>query len=147
MTFRIKERLVIVLSMKVNQGSGQFEQAADGYGETIDETAASAIRDDLPADDEFALLGIDAHGVQKRQTPVMGLQLENSLDKTPFLAGPYHFRARPHSENQTQGADEDGFARAGFACNDVQPGTEFDFNFVDQRVVDDKQSAKHGQDS
>ena len=147
MTIRIKQRLVIVLSVKVDQGPGQVEQPPDGNGQTVDETAAATVRSDLPADDEFTVLGLDAHGVQKRQTAVIGLQLENGLDETPFLARPDHVRARPRSENQTQGADEDGFARAGFTRNDVQPGSEFDFNSVDQRVVDDQQAAEHVQDS
>ena len=82
---------------------------------------------DLAADDDFAAVGA----------------FEDGLNRRGVFAGADEVGAGAAADEQVDGLDEHGLARAGFAGEDVEARFELDLESVDDRQVAHAEKAKH----
>ena len=124
---RVEERLVLVLTVQIDQRRAELAQRGRRRERVVDERAAAALRGDLAPHDDFAAVG----------------PLEDRLDGRDLLAGPDEVGARPPADQQVDRLNDDGFAGAGFAGEDVQAGFELDLEAVDDRQMTHGEKTKH----
>src|SRR5439155_17961172 len=70
--------------------------------------------------------------------------LEDGFDGRRVLARADEIPRRASAEQQTDGFDEDGLARTGFAGEHVEPGVELDLNGINDREMADSKEVEHG---
>ncbi len=127
MAVGLEQSLVIVLAVQLDQTRREIAKRRRGGQRAVDERATASLRRDLPADDHFAVAGV-----------------EDRLDGRDVFARPHEVARRARAKQQSDGFDEDRLAGARFARQDVQAGFELDLDFVDDREVLDAQVAQHG---
>jgi hypothetical protein len=70
-------------------------------------------------------------------------QVENGLDRATVTTGAQEGAVGSFAQQQVEGADDDGFARAGFAGNDVAATLQLQCQIGNQRQISDAQRAQH----
>ena len=70
--------------------------------------------------------------------------LEDGLDGGGLLAGPHELGAGAAADEQADRADEDRFAGAGFAGEDVEAGRELELETIDDGQMADAEEPDHG---
>src|SRR5262249_48738527 len=124
----IQQRLVLVLSVQLDQAVGQFLERA-GCGErTVHKRATSPLCGDLPPDEE-----------------VLASALEDRFYRRCVLACANEIAGGATTEQQPDSLDENRLSRTGFACQDVQAGVEFHLDRIDDRQMSNAQKAEHGE--
>ena len=124
----IEQDLVLVLAVQIDERAGGLAERRAGDERAVDEGPAAPLRRDFAADDHFAAVGL----------------LEDRLDGRGLLAGPDELGAGASADEQSDRADEDGFAGAGFAGQDVEAGREFELESIDDGEVGDAEEPDHG---
>src|SRR6476620_12107569 len=102
---RIQKRVVLVLTVELDQLNREVLQGGSRRQSTVDEGAASALRAELAADHDLF--------------PAV---FEDCLDRRSFFASADEVSCRASTEQQPDGFDEDGLAGTGFASEDVEAG-------------------------
>ncbi len=87
---RFEQRLMIVLSVQIEQCRAELSQRARRRERIVDERAASSLRRDFAPDDHFGAVRPFEHGLNNREV----------------LAGPHQVRAGPAADEQVDGLDE-----------------------------------------
>src|SRR5205814_936430 len=123
-----EQRLVLVLSVQLDEPAREVLQRAGRSKSAVDERAAPALRGDLASDDQL-----------------FAAALEDGFYRRAVFAGANQVARRPAAQQQADGLDEDRFAGAGFAREDVQPRLELDLGGVNDGQVADAQEAEHGE--
>ena len=99
--------------------------------------------EDLPLDQQFALLDFEAGRLQQAAHARVVLHIEDARDARPRFAGADHFRRSAPAEQQPKGIHHDGFAAARLAGQQIQARMEMDAQPLDHRVVLDHQFQEH----
>ena len=108
--------------MDEGQLGGELLEDGDGGGLVVDEDAAFAGGEDFAAEDDVVAFGVDA--VLFEDGFGAGGGLEDAGDDGLFRAVAYNFRGGFAAHEQGKRIDEDRFARAGFAGEQVEAGAE-----------------------
>jgi hypothetical protein len=125
---RVKQRLMLVLAVQLDEPRRQFLQRSGRGQGAVDESAAPALRGDLAAYQELF--------------PAV---LENRLDRGDVLASANQVPGCPPPSSRPTASTSIDLPAPGLARQDVQARVEFDLNRVDDRQVLDAQEAKHGE--
>src|SRR5258708_31102743 len=143
MTFGAEQGMLLVLSVDLDQRRADFAEALYGGEFAVDhDPRASAAFGDHPAHDEFAASAVAFARGQFRHRGLT-LELEQPFDDSFFLAGANHVGRRARAEQQSERAQDDGFAGAGFAGEDIEAGAELEMSFLDDREVAYVQFEQH----
>ena len=100
--------------MYVDEAAAELLQLGDGDALVVDPRARTAFGGDGAADDGTAEVGFD-----------LGLLRPVAHDRA--VGTP--------SENELKRPDQDGFTRARLASDDIEPGSEFDFDLLDDSKI------------
>ncbi len=115
MALGAKQRMLLVLSINLHQRRADFAEALHGGEFAVDRDArASAALGDHPAHEQFAPPAVAFARGQFRHRG-LALELEQSLDDSFFLARADHVGRGARAEQQSERAQDDRFAGAGFA--------------------------------
>src|SRR5262245_27825499 len=127
----VKERLLLMLSVNVQQLRRQFPENRNGCGLVVDVNPISFVRRDFSSDDELAVLSVEAKPVEV----VAEFHLEDGFDDRAAFAGTYHFCRCFASRKQAQRIDDNGFAGPSFTGKKVETVFEMKFELIDQSEV------------
>jgi len=119
---------VLALPVKFYEPARQVLQRASRRELVVDEGAASALRRDLPADEQLFPAG-----------------LEDGLDGGGVLTRADQVARGAVSEQQTDSLDENRLAGAGFACQHIEARRELDLDRIDDRQPFDAKEPEHGE--
>ncbi len=114
----------------------------DGGGLVVDEDAALAGGENFAAQDDFGAFGVDA--VFFEDGFGAGRGLEDAGDDGLVRAVADHFGRGFAAHEQGQRVDEDGFAGAGFAGEQIEARAEDGDGVIDDGVVFSAQFDEHG---
>ena len=139
-----QERLVVVLAVDVDQGGGEGFEFAAGHALVVHPGFAAAVAQ--------GAADVDLAGVVRVVEAVFGKRLlvcaaqfaEGGADGGACLAVADAAGVGAFAEDEAEGVDENGFARAGFAGQDVVAGTEGDFAVFDDGDLVDGELFEHG---
>ncbi len=139
-----QERLVVVLAVDVYQGGGEGFEFAAGHALVVHPGFAAAVAQ--------GAADVDLAGVVRVVEAVFGKRLlvcaaqfaEGGADGGACLAVADATGVGAFAEDEAEGVDEDGFARAGFASEDVVAGAEGDFAVFDDGDLVDGELFEHG---
>ena len=134
------------LGLGVDEGQlgGELLEDGDGGGLVVDEDAALAGGEDLAAEDDVVAFGVDAVFFQDGFGAGGGL--ENAGDYGFFRAVADNFRGRLATHQEGKRIYQYGFARAGFAGEEVEAGAELGDGVIDDGVVFSAQFDEHLED-
>ena len=118
----VEQAALVVLAVDLDQGAHLLGQSRGGHGRVVDAGRRAAIGRDL------------AHGDER-----LGQPIEQRLDPRHVGAVADERRVGPRPERQPERIDEQAFARAGLAGDDVEPGVERQAESIDEREIDDGQ--------
>ena len=140
-----EETLLIVLAVDVAEEGSEFLQKGGGNGAAIEEGARLTVGQDFAFEDQFVFGGFDA-GMLENGGEGGGLGLfEDAGDAGAFGAAAHHFGRGAATEEQAEGVDDDGFAGAGLAGEEVQTRVEADAESLDDGVVFNQQFDQHAE--
>ena len=139
-----QERLVVVLAVDVYQGGGEGFEFAAGHALVVHPGFAAAVAQ--------GAADVDLAGVVRVVEAVFGKRLlvcaaqfaEGGTDGGARLAVADAAGIGAFAEDEAEGVDENGFARAGFAGEDVVAGAEVDFAVFDDGDLVDGELFEHG---
>ena len=114
----IEQRLMLVLTVELDQAVGQILQRAGRGQRAVDEGPAPSLRGDLAAHQQL-----------------FAAAFEDRFDRRGVFAGADEVAGGAAAEQQSDRLDEDRLAGAGLAGQDVQAGVEFDLDRVNHREV------------
>ena len=117
-------KLALVSRLSVNQGQlgSELAKHCDGGGLIVDEDAPLAGRKNFAAQNHVASAGVDA--VFFKDGLGTGCGLEDAGNNGLLGAVAHQIRRAFATHQQRQRVHQDGFARAGFAREQVQAGAE-----------------------
>src|SRR5581483_3051137 len=132
-----QQREVVALAVDVDEVRCELRQRRGRHGAAVHPGDAPARRH-VARDDQHAVLRLDAKlGQQLGQTLVLAVKLEDPLHARGGRARADDLRAQPRTEQPRERVDEDRFARAGFAGDDVEARPELQPDpFDDGEVLD-----------
>src|SRR5262249_15668797 len=117
----IQEDLVFVLTVEIDKDRGQIAERGTGSECAVDEGAASALRGDLPPQDDLLTIGL----------------VENRLDDGGVLPRPDEVRRGPAAQQETDGTVQNGLPCPGLSGQDVQARLELQLEVVDHGEIAD----------
>ncbi len=128
----------------MNEGELGRELLEDGVGSglIVDEDAALAGGENLAAKDDFGAFGVDAVCFEDGFCAGRGLEDAGDDGFVGAVADDVGGRFAAHEEGER--VHEDGFARAGFAGEEVEAGPEGGDGVIDDGVVFSAQFDEHG---
>ena len=132
-----EQMLIFMCAVNVNHQFAQTAQNLESNRGFIQKIPAGGGSDD-PADQQRAVLfGLNTGFFQQWQNRSLrtGGQGKFPGDFTARRADTDHGPVRPFAQQQTDAAHDDGFSRAGFAADDIEPGTEFHVGAFHQSEV------------
>jgi hypothetical protein len=114
----------------------------DGGGLVVDEDAALAGGEDFAAEDDLGAFGVDAVGFEDGFGAGRGFEDAGDDGLVGAVAddSPEAFAAHEEGER----VDEDGFACAGFAGEEIEAGAEGGDGVIDDGVVFSAEFDEHG---
>ena len=121
-----KQPLLPVLAGVHEKAWTELGQAVLGTQVVVDEQAAAARAGQLAAQEEL-----------------LAVQAEHGLHQGLVPAGPDQVGRDALAEDEVQGAQDEGLARAGFAREHVQAGAELQFHVVDEGQIANAQCLEH----
>lgn len=140
----MEKGLVVVGAMQIDEeGADAFEEGERGGGVVDEGLGAAGSLDDAPQDQLAVFAGVQACVGQDGVNGLGVREAENGFDDALGFAGADGGGVGAFAEEQIESADEDGFAGAGFAGDDVESGFEGDGCFFDEREIFDSQQGKH----
>ena len=143
----VEKGLVVVGAVEVDEAGAEALEEGQGDGGVVDKGLAAAGGLDGAAEDELsAFAGVEA-GFGEEGVDFRGVgEVEGGLDGALGFAGTDRGGVGAFAEEQIEGPDEDGFAGAGFAGDDVEPGFERDGGFLDEGEIFHSQERQHGEE-
>src|SRR5262249_24407413 len=119
---------MFVLSVELDEPVRQLLQRSGGRERAVDECAASSLGRDLAAHEQL-----------------FSTALEDGLDRCCLFARSYQLARRAPADQESNRFHEDGFAGAGFAREDIEPGVEFDLDGVYDGEMVNTEEAEHAE--
>ena len=137
----IKQAAIVRLAMHFQQQAAQIFEQADADRLVIDEGAGFAVGGKAAAQHDLAVM---RHRLvlQQGARAMIGRRIEHRCGGALGSPGAYASAATP-ADREPQGIQQDGFARPGFAGQDIEAGGEFQRGLFDQHDVADRQRGKH----
>ena len=141
----MKEGLMVVRAVDVHQPLAELAQHTKGGRRAVDELAVGAgggkgaLERELSVLARFEAIFIE-EGFQRR---AQAGDIEQRLDGAGIAAGADERAVGAFAENEAEGADDDGFAGAGFAGDDIAAGLKFESEIGGQRKVFDADCGQH----
>ena len=143
MALGAQQRMLLVLSIDLDQRRADLAEALHGGEFAVDRDArASTALGDDPAHEQLATAAVAFARGEFRHCG-FAFEFEQPLDDRFFLTGANHFGRRARAEQQSERAQDDRFAGAGFARQHVEAGAELEIGFLDDREVADVQFEQH----
>ena len=138
-----KQRLVLVLSVQIDQPVADLLQQTGWHGDVIHKGPASAAGQNLAAQQKRVVLTLEVVLFEKVKDGVVGLELELRLHHGTILSGTQHADVSAAAQDQPKRPHENGFPRAGFTRDDVEVGSEFDLHLVNHGEISHVQPSEH----
>ena len=140
--FRMKQGLVIVLTVDIDQSSTQLCQLGNGDGDTIEEHAVLVFLRQHAPDDPSAFLGFYAEGLCPR--PCFRIvNFEYRFHRGGVLAGTDAVRIGATPDDQIERTDDDRFTGSGFTRQHIEARVKPDFEFFDNSKMLDADFFEH----
>ena len=133
---------MLVLAVHLYERVAEPLEEADRDRRVVDEGAMAAATRELAADHDLAVLHSQPRLVEHGRHAAVG-HGEHRLDGGGLGVGANHIGLRARTAHQENRVDQDGFAGAGLAGEDVEAGGEGDGDVLDHREVPDPQLAQH----
>ena len=127
--------------MDQGQFGGELAEDGDGGRLVVDEDAALAGGENLAAQDDLVAVGVDAVLFEDGFGVVRGLEDAGYDGLVGAVADQFDGGFAAHEQGQR--IDQDGFARAGFAGEQVEAGAEGGDGVIDDGVVFSAQFDEH----
>ena len=124
----VQQDLVLVLSVQIDKAAAKLPQRRTRRERAVHGSAAPTLRRDFAADDDL----------------LAGWRLEDGFDRGRLFAGADQVRGRSSTHQEANRSDEDGFAGASFASQDVQARLEFELEPIDDGEMSDREESQHG---
>ena len=135
MFFRVKKRLVLMLSVKIHEAGRKFLKLPYRYRCAVDLADAFAVGMKYPSyDDGIILAMVDSHIVQYF-FQLLVFNGKNGFHGGLLFSPSYHFPACSASEGKAKGVYYEGFSGSCLAREDVEPLAEYDLRLVNERHV------------
>ncbi len=141
---RREQRLVIVRPVKIDQFVPELFQDRQCGGRAVDELAVGAAAGKRALENQLALASFDAGFDQLRIQLLQVRSGENCFDCAHFRSCADEGFVRPFAEQKLQCADDDRFARAGFAGDSDEPAGHLPFELFDEREIFYAQQVENG---
>jgi len=138
-----QQGLMFMLAVQVDEFGAELAQYADGYVAAVVKDGVLALAGKVAAEDEGPVFERYALVVQDGAYAGIGGDVEDGLDPEGFAAAADGVAVGPTSQQGTQGVDENGFAGAGFAGENVEPAGKFDARMFDEGEIGDGQRFQH----
>ena len=138
-----KQKLLIVLSVDIGQPGREILQQRHRHRAAADEGARLAAGQNLALDEQLAILDLEAGGLQQPADGGLVADVEDAGHARAGFAGADHVGRGAAAQQQAEGIHHDGFAAAGFAGQQIEPGVEADAQALDHGVVFDHQLQQH----
>jgi len=139
----LEQKLMFMLAMQINEQVAQLSQNRQRHRGIVDEAAALAGGMHLAAHQQALALFIDLLPAQKGRGGRNGGDEKLALDHRLVRSAADHLSAEAVAQQGGQSADEDRFARAGLAGDDVQPRREANLEFIDEEIVFGVEKSEH----
>jgi hypothetical protein len=142
----LEEGLVFVGAVEVDELFAEGGEGGEGGGGTVDELAIGAAGGEGAFEDEDGgFAGIDAEvGEEGIDGDVERAEVEDGFDGAEVGPGAEGAAIGALSEDELEGAEDDGFAGAGFAGEDVEAWLEFEGEIGHEGEISDPQRRQHG---
>ena len=140
---RVKQKLLIVLSVDIRQVGRQFPEERGRHGPPSHKGARFAAGQDFPFDEQLALFHFQPERLQQTADRHIFPYIEDAGDARAGFSGADHVGRGASAEKQSEGIHHDGFAAAGFTRQEIQPGVEMNSQAIHHCVVFDHQLEQH----
>jgi hypothetical protein len=144
LAMRKSQEGALVLAMDLDQEFGEAAKRRRRRETAVQVCLALSLAQEVtPNHEELVSRTLDP-AFRQQMASLLVIQIEGGL--YPALLGPgaYLLRLTPCPQGQPQRVDDDRFAGAGFAREDIEPRAELNAQLVDQGKVRDAQFAEHG---
>ena len=141
---RIERQHRFVLRMNYRQVRSKLFEHRHRCRLIVDEDAAFAACRDFAPQNDLLVFAIDPVGFEHRRNR-RRIGIKHSRDGRSFRSVPDRIAGCFIAQQQRQCVDENGFARAGFAGQQIQTSAKFHGDVVDDRVVFDPQFEQHSE--
>ena len=142
-TGAVHEAVLLELALDLDQRRPQAAQQADRHRLVVDEGAAAPVGAQVAAQDQAALLQLDAVLVQARAHRMLFGDVEDGGDRGLGCAGAQQAGVGAAAEGETQGVEQDRLAGPGLAGQRAESTVEGEIELVDQDQVPDRQALQH----
>ena len=142
----VEERELLALAVDVDEPLAEGGQHAEGDDGAVDAADVAALMVDLPRDDDLPCVVGGEAGLLQHLAGGAGLgggEGEEALDAGLAGLGADQALLGALAEQQADGVDDDGLARARLARQDVEAGSKGELQAVYERVVRDGQDVQH----
>lgn len=141
----LEERLVVVGPVHIDEPFADGTEDAEGGGGAIYELAVGAGAGKTTFEEELLVFaGVQPVCLEKGgQERMQGAGLEYGFDAAVFLAAANEGAVGASAEDEVEGAEDDGFTRAGFTSDNVATGLEFEREVADESKVFNAKRGQH----
>ena len=142
----VEQGLVVVGAVHIDEPLADGAEERKGGGGAVDELAVGsgggegAFEDELGVFARFDAVFFEEGG----EFGADGGEIEHGLDGATVGTAADELAVGAFAEDEVEGADDDGFARAGFAGDGVVAGRQLEGQVGDQGEVFDSQGGEHG---
>ena len=127
---------MIVRPVHVDQHFAELLQRLNRHRAVVDGLLVGTVGLYDAANDQLsAFARFEAERLQRRVDRSWIFQFEQGFGGAGFLAGADDFFVGAFTQQHAEGADENGFARAGFAGDHIESRFEIDGEFFHQREI------------
>src|ERR1700730_10323717 len=125
-----------MLAVNIDQQFAQLAQLGGGGGDAVDECFGTAcVVDNTPQQDAARVVFIKVFVGFEPGGGIDGIDGEFGADIGFGRAFAHHADVAAPAQRQAQGIDQDRFAGPGFAGQYREPGSEFQFNHIDNDKI------------
>ncbi len=142
----MEQRLMFVRAVHVHEPFADGGQGIEGGGRTVDELAIGAAGGKRALEHQLMVFaGFKTVVIEQRfQRRLEAGHIKNGLDRALVLPAPDEGAVGALTQDEIEGADDDGLAGAGFAGDDVAARLELQRQVGHQGKVFDAQRRQHG---
>ena len=139
----IEQRLVLVLTMEIDQRRPQPTDHAGRRGGAVDPGPVAPLCLDLAPQDQETVLGLESQFIELSEERGVTLDVEHPLHDRSIGADSHVVRRGPLTEQQRQGSHDDRLSGAGFAGEGVESGSELEAQSLYDGVVANAELDEH----
>ncbi len=134
-----QQRQVLALAVHIDQQTADLAQQRGGHRPAVDARHRPAVGAHFAGQhEEIGVIAFQAVLGQQRHDPGRRRpKLERALDFGALRAGAHHIGRRAIPEQEVDGVDDDGLARAGFAGEHIEARRENQIEPIDDGQVAD----------